>query len=484
MGTNPTRSRRLRSRGSGDATFTSSEASSPSRIAATMTSNSTTTTNHLQKTKSGSKIKSSLPKSRLSRQPVPLNDPVLMCCSASHATTTEANEKKPSSPPSSFIREDVVDRLGVMQLLESSRPYMVRDYLNMTTHNENEDSDESSEDEESCGKENEHKQHRMTENASGSSSASIPNRQSATTKKKRSSFSKPQPTDAICREKMVLWTFQVVDYCQLNRQTTELSVRMLDRLLSLADLDDRCSEHHHQLAQSCLQNRKTYQLAAMTCLYTAIKINESQVMSPDIIASLSRGMSTTDQVVEMESRILAALEYHICGPNGIDVVDHLVQLLPSSVPTHVKRTIIERSRYAVHQSLVDYELSTMISPTMLGYAALVHTLDGLDEWTRTQYVDRDGIVTDLTLVVFAQEGTIDEDLIVWSIDRLGKITNDDTANNNNKPRRSTPSSSNKTKPTSRRSLSSQNSKRRESIDSTSPRSVVNQPHTAPAQVTP
>ena len=122
---------------------------------------------------------------------------------------------------------------------------------------------------------------------------------------------------------------------------------------------------------------------------------------------------------------------------------------------------------------------------MLGYAALVHTLDGLDEWTRTQYVDRDGIVTDLTLVVFAQEGTIDEDLIVWSIDRLGKITNDDTANNNNKPRRSTPSSSNKTKSSGRSSLaSSQNSKRRESIDSTSPRTVVNQPHTKPVEVTP
>ena len=324
----------------------------------------------------------------------------------------------------------------------------------------------------------------MTDNASGSSSASIPNRQPTAAKKKRSSFSKPLLTDAICREKMVLWTFQVVDYCQLNRQTAELSVRMLDRLLSLADQNDS-NEKHRQLAQSCLQNRKTYQLAAMTCLYTAIKINESQVMSPDIIASLSRGMSTTDQVVEMESRILAALEYHICGPTGIDVVDHLVQLLPSSVPTHVKRTIIERSRHAIHQSLVDHSLSTTVSPTLLGYAALVHTLDGLDEWTRTQYVNRDGIVTDLTLVVFAEDGAIDEDLIVWSIDRLGEITNDGTANNNSKPRKSTLSSSNKMKSPGRPSqASSHNSKRRESIDTTSPRTVVNQPITAPAQVTP
>lgn len=450
-----------------------------------MTSTSSTcAANHLQKTRSGGKIKSSLPKSRLSRQPVPLDDPALMCCSASTFSAAEASEKK-SSMSSSFIREDVLDRLAAMQLQESSRPYMVRDYLNITTHDEYEDSDECSEDENSCGKENEHKQHRMTENAS-SSSVSIPNRQPAATKKKRSSFSQPRLTDDICREKMVLWTFQVIDYCQLNRQTAELSVRMLDRLLSLADHDDCCPDQHRQLAKSCLQNRKTYQLAAMTCLYTAIKINESQVMSPDIIASLSRGMSTADQVEEMESRILAALGYHICGPTGIDVVDHLVQLLPPTVPPHIKRVIIERSRHAIHESLLYYELSTAVSPTLLGYAALVHTLDGLDEWTRTQYVHRDAIVTDLTLVMFAQEGTIDEDLIVWSIDRLGEITNDDTTTNNNKSRRPPTSSSgsNKTSSSCRPSLSSsQHGKRRESTNGTSPRTVASQPP-APVEVTP
>ena len=503
MGTSTEQINRRRPRGgSGGATcFTSSESTLPSRIAARMTSSSRTE-NPCRKTRSHNrKTETSLPKSCLPRQPVPLDDPALIWCSAASpftdndfplAVPAEANEK---SSPSSFTRQDVLDRLAAMQDQESSKPYIVRDYLSITSIAEDDDNDESSEDEDSSGKENGHKQHRMTED--DSSSASIPNRQpdskpatAKSSKKKRSSFSQPQPTDAICREKMVVWALQVVDYCQLNRQTAELSIRMLDRLLSLAVIDHNdCPDQHRQLAQSCLQNRKIYQLAAMTCLYTSIKLHETQVMSPDIVASLSRGMSTANQVVEMESRILAALGYHLCGPTGVDVVDHLVQLLPSSTPSHVKRVVIERSRYAIHQSLLDYDLSRTVSPTLLGYAALVHTLDGLDEWTRTQYIDGDDIVTDITLALFAEDGTIDEDLIVWSMHRIKDFVGggDDTAKNKSRtPPTSTSSSSTNTKKSSTPgpSLSSSScGKRRESIDGTSPRTVVNQPAAA-VEVTP
>ena len=461
-----------------------------------MTSSCTTAANHRQKTRSGSnKTNSSLPKSRLSRQPVPLNDPALTCSSASTSccndlslgATAETNDQK-SSPLSSFIREDVLDRLAAMQLQESTKPYIVCDYFNISSHDEKEDDDERSDDEDSCSKENQHKQHhRVAESASGSS-APIPNGQPAATKKKKKKAIVFFPTSADRRHlprKMVVWTIQVVDYCQLNRHTAEIAVRMLDRLLSLAKNRD-CRDQHRQLAQSCLQDRKTYQLAAMTCLYTSIKLNETQVMSPDIVASLSRGMSTADQVVEMESRILSALGCHICGPTGIDVVDHLVQLLPTTAPPHVKRTIIERSRYAIHQSLLDYELSTTVSPTLLGCAALVHTLDGLDEWTRTQYVDRPAILTDLTLVLFAPDGTIDEDFVVWSIDRINDVVGDDNDSKNKSRRPPTSSSrnSNKTKSSGLPSLSSsRNSKRRESIKGTSPKTVINQPP-APVEVTP
>mmetsp|Transcript_23031 Transcript_23031/g.66460 ORF Transcript_23031/g.66460 Transcript_23031/m.66460 type:complete len:239 (-) Transcript_23031:44-760(-) len=237
----------------------------------------------------------------------------------------------------------------------------------------------------------------------------------------------------------------------------------------------------------------------MTCLYSTIKVHETEVMSPDIVASLSRGMSTSAQVVEMEGHILHALGWRICGPTGTNVVDHLVQLLPATVPQHVKRVVIEKARYAIHQALLDYEVSTTLSPTVLGYAALVHALDGLDEWTRTQYIDRDSIVTDMTSVIFDSDDDvdIDEDFIVWAIARLGEITTDENASGSTRSKSrisassDTRTSTTKTSTTKSSSssasgrpgrLSSSERKRRECFNDISPRTVVNQPASASVEV--
>ena len=210
-----------------------------------------------------------------------------------------------------------------------------------------------------------------------------------------------------------------------------------------------------------------------------------EFLDPDIIASLSRGMATPAKVVQMEGHILRALDWHIGGPTGTDVVDHLVQLLPKSVPQHVKRVIIERARHAIHQSLLDYGLSTIISPTALGYAALVHSLDGLDEWSRTQYIDRDAIVadTDVTEIILdchteEEEDAPHQDSIAWAIARLGEITTVDSNTNrrasSSKPR-SSPSKASSSSSATHLSSSSSEPKRSDIKNNISPRTVVGQP---------
>ena len=243
---------------------------------------------------------------------------------------------------------------------------------------------------------------------------------------------------------------------------------MLDRFLSQKD--------DHSIAKECIDDRKKYQLAAMTCLYTAIKLTESEVLDPEVIASLSRGMATPVQVVQMEGYILRVLDWHIGTPTGTDVVDHLVQLLPKSVPQHVKRVIIENARYAIHQSLLDYELSTTLSPTALGYAALVHALDGLDEWNRTQYVDRDAIVADADVaeIILNGEDAPHQDIIAWAIVRLGEMTADDGNTNRTVPTSNPRPSVAKASPSSTHPSSSE-PKSSESVSNISRRTVVEQP---------
>ena len=411
--------------------------------------------------------------SLLSSQPVALNDPALICSlSVCDPDDFPFSTEQTSTMSCSFTRQDVLDRLAVMKEQESTkRQHAVRDYLGIldnctSTTSENDDisSDSSSE---GSSKEIEHKMHRMT----------IVTNRMLTSKGQ-------QVTDVACREKMAMWTFQVVDYCNLNRHTAELAMRMMDRFLSQNNDTASPRNASTSIAQECLVDRKKYQLAAMTCLYTSIKINEAKFLDPDIIASLSRGMATPAKVVQMEGHILRALDWHIGGPTGTDVVDHLVQLLPKSVPQHVKRSIIERARCAIHQSLLDYELSTIISPTALGYAALVHSLGGLDEWNRTQYIDRDAIVadTDVTEIILdchtEEEDAPHQDSIAWAIARLDEITTDGSNTNrrasSSKPR-SSPSKASSSSSGTHLSSSSSEPKRSDIKNNISPRTVVGQP---------
>jgi len=211
---------------------------------------------------------------------------------------------------------------------------------------------------------------------------------------------------------MAFWCYQVVDYCNLHRETVEVAISILDRFLCLANADGQDQQDFHPIALQCLEDRKTFQLAAMTCLYTAIKMSEVEVMDPSIVASLSRGMCKEDEVIDMESTILQALDWRINGPTSHAAVDHLVQLLDASCPgvqqQHVKRAIIERARHYVQLAVIEYELMT-VRPTLVAYAAIINALESISVYDLTSE-DRMAFVSDMTLAVLhpiAQDDAVD-----------------------------------------------------------------------------
>ena len=89
--------------------------------------------------------------------------------------------------------------------------------------------------------------------------------------------------DEICRFKMCEWSFQIVDFCKFHRESVDIAMNYLDRFLLT------------KVGQAALQDRNVYQLVAMTCLYSAIKIHERQALSPAVVSQLSRGVYTAEQ---------------------------------------------------------------------------------------------------------------------------------------------------------------------------------------------
>jgi len=89
------------------------------------------------------------------------------------------------------------------------------------------------------------------------------------------------------REKICEWSYQVIDHFDFSREIVSVSISYLDRYLATRAV-----------------NKKTFQLAAMTSLFIAIKLYEPGKLSIPSMIELSRGYFTVEQMAAMEVSIL------------------------------------------------------------------------------------------------------------------------------------------------------------------------------------
>ena len=89
------------------------------------------------------------------------------------------------------------------------------------------------------------------------------------------------------REKICEWSYQVIDHFDFSREVVSVSIHYLDRFLATRTV-----------------NKKVFQLAAMTCLFLAIKLHEPGKLSMASMIELSRGYFMVEQMATMEMSIL------------------------------------------------------------------------------------------------------------------------------------------------------------------------------------
>lgn len=91
----------------------------------------------------------------------------------------------------------------------------------------------------------------------------------------------------VWREKICEWCYQVVDHFDFSREVVSVAMSFLDRYLSTRRV-----------------NKKIFQLAAMTCLYLAIKLYEPSTLKISSLVGLSRGFFAAKHIIAMEQSIL------------------------------------------------------------------------------------------------------------------------------------------------------------------------------------
>jgi hypothetical protein len=177
----------------------------------------------------------------------------------------------------------------------------------------------------------------------------------------------------VWREKICEWCYQVVDHFDYNRQVVAIALNYLDRYLALRPV-----------------NRKIFQLAAMTCLFTAIKLNETRVLSLSAFLSLSRGYFQAEHVLKMEHAILRALQWRVNPPTPLTQAKHLLFILPKNV--HRKGEILEITRFLTEISVCDY----FFVPYTLSTVALAALYSAFD-------IAGESVVSEATKSYFVQQ---------------------------------------------------------------------------------
>jgi hypothetical protein len=174
-----------------------------------------------------------------------------------------------------------------------------------------------------------------------------------------------KPVDEDCRVKMAEWCYQVVDFCKFRRETVGIGMSYLDRYL--------CSSK----GKKALGDRKEYQLVAMTCLYIAIKLHEPLEMETSLLADLSRGCYTEMEFANMEQLILEGIDWRVSGPTPLAFVLHFLTFLPNNISPSVEEAIFDYARYQTEIAIANHSF-VKIKPSVIGMAALINSIEGMD----------------------------------------------------------------------------------------------------------
>jgi hypothetical protein len=190
--------------------------------------------------------------------------------------------------------------------------------------------------------------------------------------------------DHVCRLKMTQWCYTVIDYIKFRRETVTIAMSYLDRFL--------CSGCPR--AEQVMHCRREYQLASMTTLFMAIKINEPVLIDMNLLTELSKGIYTHEDFKKMETDILFGLNWLVNGPTPQSFALHLVSLMKQKIPNPRLHSptdysnLLELATYQIELSVGEYKLMTQ-KPSVIATAAIWNCLEQtrLNQIYRRQFFD-------------------------------------------------------------------------------------------------
>jgi len=177
------------------------------------------------------------------------------------------------------------------------------------------------------------------------------------------------PVDANARSKITMWCTSLMKINQYPKDTAAIAIDYLDRYVATSQ------------GKEALFNRRLYQLVALGCVYCAIKIHGERPLAPAVVAKLSNGERSRDDVEKMELKILHALQWRMNPPTAMSFVrSHLDCALVhvDKIDALTRQAILELCQLQIDASLSRYEFVAE-KRSILGLAALLNAASSLYE---------------------------------------------------------------------------------------------------------
>jgi Cyclin, N-terminal domain len=171
--------------------------------------------------------------------------------------------------------------------------------------------------------------------------------------------------DVECRIKMGIWCYEVVDFCKYNYETAQIALSYLDRYLSTED------------GMNARYDRSQYQLACMTSIYIAGKIHESEVIDPQTVSILSRNLYSVDTIVQMEQKMLNAIQWRVNPPTSMSFYREFMNILPIEIHDNLFfHNVPVLAHRQIERAILEYDFMT-IKASMLAFCSLVNAIEHL-----------------------------------------------------------------------------------------------------------
>lgn len=170
------------------------------------------------------------------------------------------------------------------------------------------------------------------------------------------------------RKLMLQWSYNVVDFFSLERETAGIALSYSDRFLQTKEL-----------GLEYLVDTEKYQLLCIAALYVAIKIHEPASLTPQAFVEIGRGQYTVQQLEDMEKKLLKALEWRVNPPTSLEFVRNYLELIPSSqLSKSTKATVYVLARAQTERALSDYSLLS-VEAARIAFASVQNALDALGQ---------------------------------------------------------------------------------------------------------